>query len=458
MNPWQRLNAWRRSRPYWGGMFLILAGIEIMASTKMTLDGATISVGVTGLQALLIPFILVVAGLLAWFSPAQRMFYGLIGVFVAIYSLIAINLGGWFVGTIFGIVGGGLVFAWNPASDKGDRAEGDDEPNSDDGGHHADVNDLLDGPMTDTLPPAVNPLRDGVPAQRQPYGEETPDTDRRNGPRHAAMGIVVATLAASMLGVVVAQQPARAAECGTVAAAAGPVRTVVGGLLTTMGQLLGVAATPSPSASPTPCPTDSPEPSPSPSTEAPEPSASPSPKPSASPEPSGSPTAKPSPDESEPAPTSPTPTPSPTAKRLQAAKGQPLVAERASLLTGTRVTMYNLVFDGIVQLPTQSGTVEVLQFSMSQSDTVDFKLHVYGKGGADQELTTPKLTVKGDTVKFYTSRFRGNLLGLIPVDYSPTSLPPNIPLPLVFFTDPVIDLVFVDSPVLTAPDLKVTTL
>ncbi|GHJ46529.1 hypothetical protein Cs7R123_38710 [Catellatospora sp. TT07R-123] len=456
MNPWQRYGAWRRSRPYWGGKLLILAGVEIIGSTKMTLDGATISVGITGLQSLLIPFILVVAGLLAWFSPAQRMFYGLVGVFVAIYSLIAVNLGGWFLGTILGIVGGGLVFAWNPAPGKGDQAERDDDPDADGGGHSADVDDLLDGPMTDTLPPAVNPLRGGVPTQREPYGEPITGQDRPGGGRHAALGIVMATLTASMLGVVAAQQPARAAECGTAQAAAGPVRTVVGGLIGTVGNLLGAAAevTPSPSASPTPCPSASPEPSPSASAGGGEPSPSASPKPSASPEPSGSPTAEPSPDDSDPA----SPTPSPTAKQLQAAKGQPLVAERASLLTGSRVTMYNLVFDGIVHLPTRSGTIEVLQFSMTQSDTVDFKLHVYGKDGADQELTTPKLTVKGDTVKFYTSRFRGNLLGVIPVDYSPTSLPPGLPLPLVFFTDPVIDLVFVDSPVLTAPDLKVTTL
>ncbi|WP_460504457.1 DUF6114 domain-containing protein, partial [Catellatospora paridis] len=238
----QRFSAWRRSRPFWGGLLAALAGVEIIATTKMTLDGATLSVGINGFQALLIPLMLVLAGLLAWFTPAQRMFYGLIAVFVAIYSLLAVNLGGWFLGTLLGIAGGGLIFAWNPAD--GDPAT-DGEPDSgDDGDQHADMDGLLDGPMTDTLPPAVNPLRDGVPGPRQPAVDETvvDETvvdERRGGPRHAAMVIAVATLTASALSLVVAQQPARAADCGPQSAArTGPVREVVGGLLDAVGGLL----------------------------------------------------------------------------------------------------------------------------------------------------------------------------------------------------------------------------
>jgi hypothetical protein len=140
---------------------------------------------------------------------------------------------------------------------------------------------------------------------------------------------------------------------------------------------------------------------------------------------------------------------------LKADAGQANVAKRPSRLTGTQVTMFNLNFDGVVDLPTVDGTIRVLKFSMSQSDTDNFLLHVYGPNGVDTELASSRLTVKGSTVSFYTNRFRGNLFGLIPVDFSPTSLPPPIPLPLVFFTNPDIQLVFVQSPTLLAPKLRI---
>jgi hypothetical protein len=132
------------------------------------------------------------------------------------------------------------------------------------------------------------------------------------------------------------------------------------------------------------------------------------------------------------------------------------VGRRPSRLTGTQVTMRNLNFDGIVDLPTVDGTIKVLKFSMSQSDTDNFLLHVYGPNGVDTELRSSRLTVSGGGVQFYTNRFRGNLFGLIPVEFTPTSLPPPIPLPLVFFTNPDIQLVFVQAPVLLAPRLRIS--
>jgi hypothetical protein len=125
-------------------------------------------------------------------------------------------------------------------------------------------------------------------------------------------------------------------------------------------------------------------------------------------------------------------------------------------MTGSRVTMTNLTFEGVVELPVKgAANMRVLKFSMAQSETNDFKLQVFGDKGWDTELRSSKLTVSGDTVFFYTSRFRANLFGVIPVDYTPDSLPPPIPLPFVFFTDPDIQLVLVDSPDLLAPALRI---
>jgi hypothetical protein len=127
-------------------------------------------------------------------------------------------------------------------------------------------------------------------------------------------------------------------------------------------------------------------------------------------------------------------------------------------MTGSRVQMNDLVFDGVVNLPTADGSLRVLKFTMTSSDTNDFLLHVYNTGGGtfDTDLRSSKLTVRGGGVQFFTTRFRGNLFGLIPVDYTPDTPPPPIPLPFVFFTDPDIQLVWVDSPTLDAPDLRIT--
>lgn len=433
---------WGRRRPFWGGLLTILAGVEIIATTKMTLHGATISVGLTGFQSLLIPFVLVVCGLLAWFTPAQRMFYGLVAVFVAIYSLLAVNLGGWFVGTLLGVVGGGLIFAWNPDEPSGDAAApGEPEP-GDDGDQQADMDGLLDGPMTDTPPPAVNPLRDGVPGPRQPSGDETVADERRGGPRHAAMVITVATLAATALGLVVTQQPASAADCKPAATSDRPVRDFLSGVFDTIGDLLGVedTATPSPSPSPEPCPTQEPSPDPTGGTK---------------------PTAKPKPTLNRPAPSAKPAQPNKKpVKTLRAARNQKPVAECPSRMTGSRVSMEGLTFDGIVELPTKRGTIRTLRFSMTKSVTRDFMLVPCAVGGWTSQITTPALTVadRGDErVYFYTSRFRGTALGVLPVDYTPDE-PPLLTPPLVFFTDPIIDLVFVDAPSLTAPDMLIKTI
>lgn len=125
-------------------------------------------------------------------------------------------------------------------------------------------------------------------------------------------------------------------------------------------------------------------------------------------------------------------------------------------MTGSRVTMVDLVYKNVVDLPTAEGTIRVLHFTMSRSDTRDFLLHVPGGDGWDLNLKSSNLRVTGGVVHFYTSRFCGNLFGLLPVCYTPTSPPPPIPLPRVVFTNPDVQLVWVDSPVLEAPDLRTT--
>ena len=60
---------------------------------------------------------LLLCGVLLWFNPAQRTFYSLLSILLALGSWITSNLGGFFIGMILGIVGGALAFAWATGSD-----------------------------------------------------------------------------------------------------------------------------------------------------------------------------------------------------------------------------------------------------------------------------------------------------------------------------------------------------
>src|SRR5690349_16005793 len=111
---WRGFRRWRRSRPFWGGLFTVLAGAEVFGTTQATLAGLTLKMGPTGFLAWLIPTILVVCGLLMWLTPQQRIFYAVIAAVTAVYSLIGVNLGGFLIGMLLGITGAALGFAWVP--------------------------------------------------------------------------------------------------------------------------------------------------------------------------------------------------------------------------------------------------------------------------------------------------------------------------------------------------------
>lgn len=123
---------WRKSRPFWGGLLLILAGVEIFYSGNLNLGNIQIHLGLNGFKSYIIPLVVVLCGALIWATPAQRMFYGIIGTAATVYSVVSVNLGGFVVGLLLGIFGGALSIAWVP--DKHALADGVDhaKPGPDD--------------------------------------------------------------------------------------------------------------------------------------------------------------------------------------------------------------------------------------------------------------------------------------------------------------------------------------
>ncbi|MFD0583916.1 hypothetical protein [Dactylosporangium darangshiense] len=148
-----------------------------------------------------------------------------------------------------------------------------------------------------------------------------------------------------------------------------------------------------------------------------------------------------------------TASPTPNNKKAQVAAGQPFVAKQPSILKADVMTMEGLTYDGVAELPHKDGTtVKVLAFTMKNSVSTPFELDTPGAGTLLLTKSS-KLTVEGD-VKFYTTSFSANVLGLLPLTFTPSFPPPAIPLP-GFYTACTIELVYVQSNVLTAPNMTI---
>jgi hypothetical protein len=138
---WSKFRRWRRHRPFWGGLFLLLSAGELFLTANMSLGGIQIHLGPQGFLSYLLPVILLICGLLTWFSPAQRLFYGIVALLAALYSFIGLNLGGFGIGMLLGIVGGGLVIAWGPPRVRPDVPDTGAPPTGEPGDHGNDVPD-----------------------------------------------------------------------------------------------------------------------------------------------------------------------------------------------------------------------------------------------------------------------------------------------------------------------------
>jgi Family of unknown function (DUF6114) len=115
----ERFRAWRHSRPFAGGLLILLAGLELLL---IPLGGdlghgaikLVIYIGIGGVFGVLIGLLLIAAGIMIWVNPVHRVFYGIAGIVLGIVSFPTSNLGGFFIGMLLAIVGGSIAFAWEP--------------------------------------------------------------------------------------------------------------------------------------------------------------------------------------------------------------------------------------------------------------------------------------------------------------------------------------------------------
>lgn len=129
--PWPERRAafrgWRRTRPFWAGLLLILGGAELLLVPLSPLT-VLISLGLGGLAAIGIGLALIVAGLFLWLRPAAHHYVSLHALILSVLSFAATNLGGFLLGMGLGIAGSAMGFGWTPLREE---AEGGEEGDGD---------------------------------------------------------------------------------------------------------------------------------------------------------------------------------------------------------------------------------------------------------------------------------------------------------------------------------------
>lgn len=164
-----RFRTWRRRRPFWGGVLTALGGIELFFSGQLDLGRIHVQLGIEGLQATIIPLVLVLLGALIVAMPAHRVFYGIIALAVAVYSLVGVNLGGFFVGMVLSSVGGVLAVAWMPRGEA-EAAAGAGSEAEVAAGSEAGIAAEAVGPAAATLPEPASAEPHRVSGRRKAAG------------------------------------------------------------------------------------------------------------------------------------------------------------------------------------------------------------------------------------------------------------------------------------------------
>ncbi|MEU6174776.1 DUF6114 domain-containing protein [Streptantibioticus parmotrematis] len=104
---------WRRGRPFWAGVWTLLAGVEILSIPLAPL-ALMIHEGVAGVSGMLMGVFLVVLALTLWLAPHHRVFAGIATLVFAVASLVLSNFGGFLIGFLLGALGGAMAVSWTP--------------------------------------------------------------------------------------------------------------------------------------------------------------------------------------------------------------------------------------------------------------------------------------------------------------------------------------------------------
>ncbi|MFC0599436.1 DUF6114 domain-containing protein [Streptomyces palmae] len=202
----QSFRGWRWQRPFWAGLITLLGGVPIayFPYANLTMGQLTIRIATTtGSASLIIGVLLMVLGVCMWFQPAVRVFAGVAAILLGLVSLVVSNFGGFFMGFLLALFGGGMSVAWapgetTPKARPAERAETAERVEAGDRVEIAEQAEAAEPVRTVQLVKAEEPVEaaersqagslgveDGEDAPEPAAAGTAPDQDSRNG-RHRA--------------------------------------------------------------------------------------------------------------------------------------------------------------------------------------------------------------------------------------------------------------------------------
>ncbi|MFF4831707.1 DUF6114 domain-containing protein [Streptomyces sp. NPDC001315] len=114
-----QFRAWRGTRPFWAGLFVMIGGFPIMyfPYAHLHVGHLTLAMSTTaGAGSLIIGVLLVVLGISLWFQKHVQVFAGVAAILLGLVSIPVSNFGGFIVGFLFALVGGAMAVSWAPGA------------------------------------------------------------------------------------------------------------------------------------------------------------------------------------------------------------------------------------------------------------------------------------------------------------------------------------------------------
>lgn len=133
------------------------------------------------------------------------------------------------------------------------------------------------------------------------------------------------------------------------------------------------------------------------------------------------------------------------------------VADKAWTLKASSLLLKGADYQGIVKVKTASGeTKKVLKYVISGGTDIGDLHQIVTEQGTTYHVQAgkgTKSTITGDKTIMYTESISGNLLGLIPVTFSPDS-PPPLNIPIIYFTNVTVQQAAQYGGTLTVPGMR----
>lgn len=134
----QQFRAWRGTRPFWAGLFVLVSGLPIayFPYAHLQVGHLTLAMATTaGAGSLIIGVLLVVLGLSLWFQKHVRTFAGVAAILLGLVSLPVANLGGFLIGFLFALIGGAMAVSWAPGAPETAQESGPAAPGAPEGAY-----------------------------------------------------------------------------------------------------------------------------------------------------------------------------------------------------------------------------------------------------------------------------------------------------------------------------------